>query len=103
MSNVARIYVVKLGDTLNSVAQQFGTDAAMIADANNLNVNAVLPLGQRLAIPALGVPATITQDADGLEEVLVTAPAWVWYKDWRVWAGGLAMLGVLWFATRGRK
>jgi LysM repeat protein len=45
-----RIYVVQQGDTLNQIAQQFGTTAEAIRAANGLTGDAI-DVGQRLIIP----------------------------------------------------
>ena len=46
-----RTYVVQSGDTLNEIAQRFGTTAAAIAAANGFNVNDTIDPGQVLIIP----------------------------------------------------
>ncbi|GAA0352421.1 hypothetical protein GCM10008932_01730 [Alkalibacterium iburiense] len=51
----AIVYVVKSGDTLNRIAQQYGTTASKIASLNNIqNVNRI-SVGQVLAINEAGV------------------------------------------------
>jgi LysM repeat protein len=45
------IYVVQQGDTLNLIAQRFGTTAQAIADANGMKVTDTINPGQRLIIP----------------------------------------------------
>jgi LysM repeat protein len=45
-----RTYVVKVGDTLNQIAQQFGTTVAAIKAANGLTVDTI-NIGQVLIIP----------------------------------------------------
>jgi len=50
-TNNPNIYIVKKGDSLSSIAAQYGTTARKIADFNNLqNINA-LSIGQKLRIP----------------------------------------------------
>lgn len=45
------IYIVQRGDTLNKIAQMFGTTAIVIAKENNIqNINLIY-VGQRLIIP----------------------------------------------------
>ena len=44
-------YVVKEGDTLNLIAQQFGTTAQAIADANGIKTTDIIDPGQVLIIP----------------------------------------------------
>lgn len=46
-----RTYVVRQGDTLNEIAQQFGTTAQAIAAANGMSVNDTITPGQVLIIP----------------------------------------------------
>jgi LysM repeat protein len=42
---------VQSGDTLNGIAQRFGTTAAAIAAANGINVNDTIDPGDVLIIP----------------------------------------------------
>ena len=50
-SSNQNIYIVKSGDTLSQIAQDFGTTISAIANANNIqNVNLIY-VGQRLVIP----------------------------------------------------
>ena len=51
-----KIYVVKRGDTLYSIAQKFGTDSSSIKKTNDLVLDA-LTVGQRLVIPKGGKTA----------------------------------------------
>jgi LysM repeat protein len=46
-----RTYVVQSGDTLNGIAQRFGTTAAAIAAVNGINVNDTIDPGDVLIIP----------------------------------------------------
>jgi LysM repeat protein len=46
-----RTYVVKPGDTPNSIAQQFGVTAADLMQANNISDPRALRIGQELTIP----------------------------------------------------
>ena len=46
-----RIYIVRSGDTLSLIAQRYGTTAKAIANANGININDTLNIGQRLIIP----------------------------------------------------
>ena len=49
---VIRTHIVKKGDTLSSIARQYGTTAAALASYNHLsNVNAI-QIGQKIKIPA---------------------------------------------------
>jgi LysM repeat protein len=45
------VYEVQSGDTMNSVAYECGLSRAVLADVNNLDVNAELTPGQGLIIP----------------------------------------------------
>ncbi len=47
----AQIYVVQLGDTLNSIARQFNTTVEAIAAANNIQNPDALLVGTTLTIP----------------------------------------------------
>jgi hypothetical protein len=46
-----RTYVVKAGDSPNSIAQQFGITAAELMQANNITDPRALRIGQELTIP----------------------------------------------------
>lgn len=46
-----RTYVVQQGDTLNEIAQRFGTTAQAIADANGISITDPINPGQVLIIP----------------------------------------------------
>jgi murein DD-endopeptidase MepM/ murein hydrolase activator NlpD len=47
----AASYTVKKGDTLYSIARQFGTDPQSLAEANGLNTDARLSVGRKLQLP----------------------------------------------------
>lgn len=114
MTNVARIYVVKAGDTLPSIAAAAYGDASYssaIANSNGIKNDAILPIGSRLALPS--VDATLGAD-DNIETLVVTkdnagktyyGPGPVvsntpWYKDWKTYAIGGLVLGGLWLLFR---
>jgi LysM repeat protein len=44
-------YTVQQGDTLNDIAQRFGTTAQAIADANGMKVTDTINPGETLIIP----------------------------------------------------
>jgi len=46
-----RTYVVRSGDTLTTIAAQFGTTAQAIAEANGITLGTILDVGQVLIIP----------------------------------------------------
>ncbi len=46
------LYVVQKGDCLWRIARRYGTTAGALADMNGLQLDAVLPVGIRLTIPA---------------------------------------------------
>jgi LysM repeat protein/outer membrane protein assembly factor BamB len=50
-TNSPVIHVVQAGDTLWKIAQKYGTTVQAIVDANNLNPNQYLYIGQKLMIP----------------------------------------------------
>jgi LysM repeat protein len=52
------IYIVKSGDTLSGIAQQFGVTVEDLMAANNLTDPNLLRVGQTLTIPVGGVAAT---------------------------------------------
>lgn len=113
------IYVVKIGDSLSKLAQQFYGDAAkyvLIAQRNNISPSAIITIGQKLVIPALTVPTVeapapyVTTDDTGVITVTSTAqripsvPARsAWYEDWRIWAAGLGALGLLYYFSRRKR
>lgn len=126
---VESLYVVKAGDSLSRIAQQFYGDANQyprIAQANGLNPQAMLMIGTRLRIPAsqqtapepleevqitaqrlpeFMLPASpggsLVDPATGIETVTTTA--YVWWKDWRWYAAGAGVALVLWYFSGRRK
>ena len=44
------IYVVKRGDTINSIAANFGVDPSFLASDNQISVNTALPIGRTLVV-----------------------------------------------------
>lgn len=62
----AGLYIVKAGDTLGSLATQFGTTVEEIMAANNINDANTLQVGQALIIPSLLVTpqASTTETAN---------------------------------------
>ena len=44
-------YTVTIGDTLSTIAQRYNTTVAALSGINNLPINTVLSVGQRLVIP----------------------------------------------------
>jgi len=99
------IYTVRAGDSLAKIAAAFFGDArkyVFIAEANGLDPMKVLPIGTQLKIPPPDAvvshqlaETTMTLPAPeiGPEEVVVTATRLPqWYEDWRLWAGGAALL-----------
>ena len=59
-----RVYEVKPGDTLTSLAKRYGVSVATLVKLNKLpNVSAQLKVGQRLVIPGSDAPATTAHRA----------------------------------------
>jgi LysM repeat protein len=52
------VYTIRAGDTLSSVAQQFGVSLDALAAANNLPTNGWVYSGWQLKIPGNGAPAS---------------------------------------------
>ncbi len=50
------VYVVNPGDTLLGIAYRLGADAEAIADANGLDIDSTIYVGQELLIPAPATP-----------------------------------------------
>lgn len=46
----ASVYTVKKGDTLSGIAKRFGTTVTKICTQNNIDRNAILPLGKKLKV-----------------------------------------------------
>ncbi|SES15163.1 spore germination protein [Gracilibacillus ureilyticus] len=61
-------YIVKQGDSLYSIANQFGTTYQVIASANELNTEQGLVIGQALVIPIYGQFYTV-QSGDSLYSI----------------------------------
>lgn len=53
------VYTVGWGDTLDAIAEIYGTSAALIAQANGIPADATLPVGQRLLVPGPAVRASV--------------------------------------------
>jgi LysM repeat protein len=63
-------YVVKEGDTLGTIAQNFGVAVAELSQANNLSDENIIYLGQQLIIPGVQTEQTIT-DLQGLLSIII--------------------------------
>src|SRR5690606_19961917 len=50
---IGQFYTVSQGDTLYSIAQKYGLNYQQLAMVNNIPINTVLNIGQRLYIPPL--------------------------------------------------
>ena len=59
-------YVVVSGDTLSGIAQDFGVSLQDLLDANNLDINDIIYVGQQLIIP--GVDGHTTNYGDVIVE-----------------------------------
>ncbi len=46
-----KVYIVRRGDTLGSIARRYGISVKTITAANNLNKKGIIRIGQKLAIP----------------------------------------------------
>ncbi|MHA7117655.1 G5 domain-containing protein [Aerococcus viridans] len=67
-------YGVESGDTLNSIAQEFGTSAEAIAQASGISVNTGLYVGQTLIIPNASLDQMANEQAnDGRSIVMLDA------------------------------
>ena len=51
------IYVVRAGDTLNSIAARFGVSPGTLARANGISNPNLIYIGQRLVVPGSAAPA----------------------------------------------
>lgn len=113
-ATVTTLYAVKIGDTMSSLSQQFFGEPgheADIAQANGISPSAILPFGTRLKIPQPQAPAPVITSASasypdgspvlGQDIASITATAdRLWWQHWQVWAGALAVGGVIWWMTR---
>ncbi|MFW6115495.1 MAG: LysM peptidoglycan-binding domain-containing protein [Chloroflexota bacterium] len=66
-------YVVQSGDTLFTIAVQFGTTVDVIADANDITDPETIYVGQELIIPEAGAPAPSPSPSPG-ETTYVVQP-----------------------------
>ena len=64
-----RYYVVKEGDTLSSIARQYGLDTKTLAEINGLEMTEYLYPNQKLLVPKEGVYVYITQEGDTMENI----------------------------------
>jgi LysM repeat protein len=63
-------YSVQAGDTLSTIAEQFGVSTADLAAANNIGVNDFIYLGQQLTLPGDSSQTTYTiQAGDSLQGI----------------------------------
>jgi LysM repeat protein len=70
-------YTVQSGDTLNSIAQRYGTTSAAITSANDLTNPSQIYAGQKLKIPtSAGSPAVTTSGCRYKHKV--KSGEWVW-------------------------
>jgi len=53
-------YTVRPGDSLSSIANQYGVSVGALADMNGIGLNDVLPIGRRLRLPANTVTSTLS-------------------------------------------
>ncbi len=60
----ARIHVVTASDTLSNISRQYGIPLSSLIEANNLNAQGGIRVGQRLVIPPKGEPAPVPQLAE---------------------------------------
>lgn len=58
-SSGTTIHVVKMGETLGAIARRYKVSVAAIAKANNITDPTRILIGQELAIPGAGAPATV--------------------------------------------
>lgn len=69
------IYLVRSGDTLGTIAEQFGVSLEAILAANGLTDPNLLSVGQALIIPQPGAPAAATASAPPLATAPLLATA----------------------------
>lgn len=115
---VETLYRVSAGDSLSKIAERFYGDAARypeIARLNNIPPTAVLYIGQalRVAMPATSSTPPVDQTlpsspggsaVDPITQIeTVTVSAYVWWKDWR-WYAGIGAVGVaLWYLSSKKR
>lgn len=111
------IYTVQPGDTLSKLALRYYGNAQnypTIANANDLDPAAILPIGKVIRIPGVANPsespvAAIQQPSlPAPVQTAVHLPALpsmpVWMKDWRVLLGaGLIGVAVLYFVFGNKR
>ena len=70
----ARVYVVRPGDTLSSIAARSGTTVAALARANGLDPRRILPVG--VALRVSGLPRRASSGMGGSWSVRVSLDRW---------------------------
>jgi murein DD-endopeptidase MepM/ murein hydrolase activator NlpD len=76
------VHVVQAGDTLFSLAQQYGTTVEAIAAINKISSKSILKIGQQLVIPALG-DKTVSVATIPVPGYVVTLPDSINTLAWR--------------------
>jgi LysM repeat protein len=70
----AGLYIVRQGDTLTAIAEQYGTTVEEIMAANNLSDPNALQVGQALIIPSLLVTPEPPAETPGTAEPALPTP-----------------------------
>lgn len=81
------VYTVGWGDTLDAIAEIYGTSAATIAQANGIAADATLPVGRRLLVPGPAVravapahwPTHVVREGETLASVACRYKASPWH------------------------
>lgn len=68
------VHIVAKNDNLGAIARRYGVQAEDIAKANNISVNAILTIGQKLVIPGTTAPTPTQQVSSGVPPFLSTVP-----------------------------
>lgn len=68
------VYTVQLGDTLGSIAKQFGVSVDVIIESNSLTNPDVLMVGQELKIPGQKTASSESGSGETTEEIYVVSP-----------------------------
>ena len=77
-ASTQRVYVVRAGDTLSSIALRFGVSLSALVEMNQLEDPSRIYVGQRLIIPAEGAEGPAPQEGQGLQFIVSVSKQTCW-------------------------